>query len=710
MDNYRQRLIDEAHREAQVKIDYLKVRREEMIGTMESFLGSQESKQSTLQRPEQFLNYDTQAELLSARQDTYTRSLANLNMQLKSLDAFEQQGYAFFSDTLEQSPELRSLTTHLRSLQQKRDSLDLDMSRFVVEVEPSQGEAVTVQMEELNKVRRKIGDLDLMAAAIHAGRRHQPKSAPEDQHQASLPLLTSSTRQQNNGSDLLRHLDSMKRRHQMTENLLTSRLIYDQIRDHEIQGLDLDAASKQLHVANGQLEVFERDERQYTYIVDHIDSEEFIVSSLSGQLTDPVSVDLINQASEIMDRIANKSYYNTRELSYFDAFLQRKKKALKGHIKQKRDLIQQEVEVTNRKTHLLQRYIFDLTNQEIAVTQQQLRDTVGNRKEALDYQKLLVKKQLGELEESLSELPSKWAEEREWQMRQNMGNQMTKALTEMSEAIRINHDIESVKAGPLDRALPPLTPNPPRIAKVILFGWVWGLFIGTGLLLFLKVFTGFLSTPEAVSAAGCHVAGHLSRHRKRRRRDDLDTLRHVLAHIQTPLNKIDDREGEVPHLLLATGKGEDYSIELAKLLHLKGNRVLVIETPEVGSEEIFGEEGLLQYLDGSVPMPRIEKRGHFDLMPAGGKSPYVAELLDSKALRSLFTQLEENYDWLLIVNRSPLTSIEAQTLLYMANRIVVTLCGEKFKHLQPYLTLAREERMNREKKISFIFSDRRRER
>ena len=152
---------------------------------------------------------------------------------------------------------------------------------------------------------------------------------------------------------------------------------------------------------------------------------------------------------------------------------------------------------------------------------------------------------------------------------------------------------------------------------------------------------------------------------------DLETLRKVALLVD--LSKV---------VALFSGKGPDYSCELARLLAHGERKVLLVRCDFKGKFSDREAPGLLQALSGAPLL--IRKEQGFDLLPCGGYTRHGTELLRSKAFDALLETLQKEYDHILLYDASALASTQVAALLAKCDKAAVTIAEEPIELLTPF--------------------------
>ncbi len=192
---------------------------------------------------------------------------------------------------------------------------------------------------------------------------------------------------------------------------------------------------------------------------------------------------------------------------------------------------------------------------------------------------------------------------------------------------------------------------------------------------------GIPATPNNLKTGRELVAGTISTAipndaQKPLRDSDLDTLRRAVQLLSGPGHQ---------SVLLLPGKGIDLTLPLSRLLKEKGEKVIVISLNFSSIPAQDQLPGLLQYMQGEVPSPKIIKEPLMDRISAGGISRYATELLQQNLFKNLLDKFHSDYNWIIGVCQASLDSAEAETVAPLFDRTLLCVTDETIEQLEPYL-------------------------
>ena len=143
------------------------------------------------------------------------------------------------------------------------------------------------------------------------------------------------------------------------------------------------------------------------------------------------------------------------------------------------------------------------------------------------------------------------------------------------------------------------------------------------------------------------------------------------------------------------GKGPDYSYALAEHFSRMSLRPFVIRCDFNVKFSPSDLPGLLQMWKQKSANPSVRRVNGIDYLPSGGYTPYGAEMIRSPFFQELLEKNKNHYDFILLVSRSPLHSVESLAPLSLCDQAIVTVSGEPTEQLTPFVDWAYHEGMCR---------------
>jgi hypothetical protein len=420
----------------------------------------------------------------------------------------------------------------------------------------------------------------------------------------------------------------------------------------EFIGLNLEMAQRLYLKYNQQLDASRTNTRQVLFLRDQIQNPACELTSLVTVLPDPVTQQLLNQASEISIALRDANNRSDKEQARLREALDAQRLFIDRHLEETVELSNMRIKMIEEKLSLLHRTTVDLMQREKKLLEEKLRDIALR----------------------MSDFPDKWRQESQIELKKDLCVHVLQGLSQLSESKNVSHHLYQVDSRPLDFAFPPLYAKSPGL---LLFPLLTALFaccvyyLGS---LFYQIATGMPISYESLQAFGAPVLGKLSFRCHRPltaiSQEDLEGVRRVAAFLTRERGKV---------CALIGGKYPDFSPHLATLLSREGKKVLLIccTLDEVRSISEEKEQ----------PMPtRTEE--HYDLLFI----KQTIEGLRRSSFRLLLTQMKESYDHVLLYSTASAVSAEALVFLEIADTLIVSSFEERQKEIFAYQELARQNR------------------
>ncbi|MEI8365886.1 MAG: Wzz/FepE/Etk N-terminal domain-containing protein [Parachlamydiaceae bacterium] len=461
--------------------------------------------------------------------------------------------------------------------------------------------------------------------------------------------------------------------------------------DASKQGLDLNVA-KEIYVAYVKEQSdLESKARQHSFVINQMSESGFEITSLCTILTDPVSMEMIGRTNSLLLSLKDHDNRSSKEQERLLADLTIQKEALKMHIQQSAILLHLRQNFVKEKIIQLQKVLLSLIQEQMSILDQQLLDSISNAVQNLKQGKALLEENLLELRTEMASFPKQRAAEQLITQQMKINQALVEEVSKIVESKNIANNLEKFQSAPVDVAIAPIHPSPPRLLLFTIVGSIAGAFLSCCWVLAWSVIVGVEASPENLRHAGFQVAGMLSEMRRKNEGDillldsDLDALRRLIAYITSA--PADQKEERGQALVLVEGNGPDYAVPLAELMFKMGLKVLVVD---VRFDDYSGSSvpGMLQYLEGKVPAPSVIHKDQYSYIGSGGVCRYSNELLCSRQFKTMLSGMVENYDWVIVSSSALPQSAEAASLLEQIPCASITVSGQSVNDLKTCLSYA----------------------
>ncbi len=713
MEEY-QAFLKEHHQKVAFKqLDYLNLRRDQLTQHLTGLMRNHADYLSKDLYGAGFIDSPREMEFLAHAQHDYKQKLLVNDLEIKRLESIEPSKYVYYdrySDSEGHSLTINTTLTEIRNLKQHRDALEIDQQKKALKYGADLQRSFDQQLNELRDVQRDQEELKTIITHYEQGL--EPPTHLQLFHDHRFLLKGWFDRLQraqiDNQEDWQKakesfqfYLTNLTRLLDVHEHILQERLTHHQNPSGEYQGVSLELATNLYLEYSRQVVELEGKIRQMLFFIHQMENPDFEITSLSAGLTDPVSSEMIRKASTLVLNLKDQNNQSAREQERIKTELQLQRTFLTMHLQQSVDLMELNKKLLDERIFALQNVSLELINQRVSLLDKNLQDYVQSRLHDLHQQRELMKKHLKSIYDEMAALPKKWMAEKLIDQELSTNRLIVEEIAKLVETKNISHNLEVMQSAPVDVALAPVHPVTPRIFFLGFLGFMFGGVLGSGLAISKTIRRGIEASLDNLKLMGYHVSGKLipplyEKGSQQLRSDNLETLRRLQAYVDTPLLA---EKSQAQFLLLLEGKGPHYAPDIADLFLKRGRRVLTIDLDFKQSQAEM-TPGLLQYLQGEIKQPPIQKDEHGDKISAGGASPFVMELMSSAAFQALLEQLKPNYDWILIASRAFPCSAEAEGLAPLFPFIGVTLQSEKIEELNFYYQLVEQG----SHKLSFILA------
>lgn len=713
LESYQGHLEEENQRVASEQIAYLEKREDEMHAKLKEMMDDYALLLSTDLTSCGFADSDTAMQFMANQQNDYKAKLLGIELDIKRHEKVQNESTPYYANSIERERNnaITYLQSKIRDLKQQSDSIKLGL-QSTKHNDPSRlKEGFDHQVAKLHETQASIAEAHLLLdclmndtplpetptllnetnTTVHSWLAQLDQAEKEwKSSQNKKDRIALHNRWKQICSNFANYVNNLLHFLQVYEKNLQENLAHQQSPDTEFQGISLDTAN-QLYISySKQLSELESQAAQQRYIISQMNDPHFEISSLSSVLTDSVSGQMIQKASQLSLDLKDESNTSSREQERIKQELKIQKGFLQTHLDQTASLSDLRTELLKDKISALQRTILGLIQQQTSILEEELTETIRTHLASLNQERELIEQQQKNLRLEMSHLPKEWMAEKLIEQQVKMNEKMVEEITKMVESKNISHNLDLIQSAPVDFALTPIHPKPPHIILYALLGAFLGGFLSLAGVLTQSIMNGLQASPHNLRLANCKVVGSLSRKLPQDTGAltdrDLGTLRRISASLLGSARN--------QSLLLLEGRGPDFSTHLAELLAKQGEKVLLLST---SFHHAKSQPGLLQYLQNDQDEIQPTKDSTYDFIPSGGVSRFGNELLHSKRFKELLIQLQSKYDWVIAISNAQPTTAEAEALLSLFNHHLAVLHEEKIDELTPLIQLSKKGR------LSFLF-------
>lgn len=707
MECYQNYLKTNHDKIARMQLDYLHLRQSELASNLNTIMQKHASFLANDLYNSGFIDSDKEMDFLAKSQHEYREKLLDNELEIKRLENLQPNTIFDNDKGFGDAALINTILISIRELKQRRDGLEIEIQKKGASRSDDLRQSFENQVRELKEVQDYTSELQDTVDRFHQHLPPKPSQLLNDPRfimkgwfdRLEILEKTDPVEWQKSRESFQFYLNNLERLFNVHEKILLERLTHQQNPTGDYQGVDIRVAEELYVDYSKRLIQLESTIRQNLFFIKQIEEPNFEITSLSSDLKDPISQDMILRASQLVLTLKDQNNQSIREQDRLKDELHLQRTFLTLHLQQMVELMQLNKTLIEEKIYALQNVSLELIHQNISLQENTLKDYVESRLENLRQERQLIKQHLRQIHKEMGGLPNKWIAEQLIQQEVDTNQLIVEEIAKMVESKNITHNLEVIQSAPIDAAIPPVHPLAPNLFLSTLLGGLFGCLIGSGIVLGSTLKKGLKVSAENLKLAGHHVSGLLSSSIKQGNLPlqgaDLETLRRLHGYIDPTVSS--SQPAASKKLLLIEGKGPDYSSHLAELLKKRHKKVILLDLNfDQSAKE--SSKGLLQYLEGSIPFPAIHSTPHGDKIEAGGFTSYSIESLSSSAFKKLIEQLETRYDWVIaFASLSPI-SAEAESLIPLFSSVAVTLKEEKIDELEYYEQFIQ----NAETKVSFI--------
>jgi len=702
---YQEYLKDTHDQMADKQLEYLHTRRSQLSSNLDELMEFYADSITAGVSNSGFFDTSREMEFLGERQHEYKHDLLANELEIKRLEEVQANKVVYYNRLQKNGGSgdadvINGIIHNIRDLKQKRDSLEIELQKKSLAHGYLPQQSFDQQLSELKEVQIHLTDLRGIIERFNQGELPDPETKlfsdprfliKEWFEKLQHEIVKGDWETRDEGFRV--YLTNLERLFSVHEKILQERLTHQQNPAQEYQGISLPLATQLYLDYSTKIIQMEATIRQNLFFIKQMQDPNFEITSLSAGLEDAISREIIHKAAQLILNLRDEDNQSVKEQERLRKDLQLQRTFLTMHLEQMVQLMELNKELIDEKVYALQTVSVELIHQQISLEENNLHEYIQARLENLRQERGLIKRHLKNLHDEMAVIPKKWVVEQRIEQEVQVNQLIVEEIAKMVESKNITHNLELIQSAPVDLALAPIQPIPPRILLFVMAGFLFGGFMGSSVILGKALKQGLPASPDNLRNSGLQFAGHVSSSLNRSNvqnihDQDLETLRRLQSTLQ-----------KSPVLLLES-TGPDYARALAYLFAKRGDKVLTIDLDFTKS--MNQSKGLLQYLQGDIQQPAIHTHAQGDYIEAGGTTRFALELLNSSAFTDLLKQLQENYEWILAVSKAPLQTAEAESLLTYFPATIVTITDETLDRLNFYTQF---QANHQEQRLTFIIKN-----
>lgn len=703
------------HGEMAIKqLDYLSQRRDQLSENLVALMQKHADFLAHDLYSSGFIESNKEMDFLAKSQHEYKRKLLDNELEIKRLTNIKIDNFAHYDrySTNDGDPTIiNNVFSEMRSLKQQRDALEIETQKKAILQGTNLQHLFDQQVKELKEIQQYLVELKEINDGFLQG--SMPNMNSKLLNDPRFLLKRWFDRLQNANADspknrneteqsLQFYLNNLNRLFGVHERILQERLTHQQNPSGEYQGINLEMATDLYRDYSKQLIQMESTIRQNVFFINQIEDPNFEITSLSAGLNDPISTEIIQKASQLVLRLRDQNNQSTREQERIKEELNLERTFMNLHLQQMVQLMELNKQLIDEKVFALQNVSLELIHQRISLLEKNLQDYLQSRLHNLQQERALIKLHLENIHLEMAQLPQKWVSEQLLTQEVTTNHLIVEEIAKLVETKNISHNLEVIQSAPVDLALPPVHPQSPKIFLLAILGFLVGGFLCSFFVLAKSLSQGLRVSPHYLEQMGWHIAGFLTsplRLKGSLQENNLETLRRLQIYFdQARLENYGAPLSDAPLLLLIEGNGPHFAPFYADLLAKRGCRVITLDLNFNPSQQ--SSPGLMQYLQGSLENPPIQKGEHGDWIAFGGESPFANEIIGSPIFQKLIEQLKPHYDWILAFSQATADSVDAECLVPLFPFTAITLDQEKIDALKFYNQFLKSHPKHR---MTFIF-------
>jgi hypothetical protein len=662
------------------QMNYLKTRQEEVAKQLETIMASYAETLSQEVKTSGFPSTEKAMDFLAHWQQKCKDKLLAIELENKRLTrASIEKAPNLVQTDGSQTNYIHVLLTKIQELKSERDGLELAL-RFSPLANPE------LEKQAFQRQSQELKELSLGLEEVHYLKDRLKQRLPVDRTLAVLNdsrYLTSHWQEfgdkEEHKEALMAYLDHLRHFFELQQNTLTERLSLLQ-QPQEFEGIKIQTASDLYLTYCKSLMDLQTRIVQLQNTLDQMDDPTFELSSLGIVFTDDVSRGLITKASELVLATQEESNRTSKEQERLKRELSTQQKFLKMHVAQTVELLKLQEDLWKKKIYYLQQAMLHLMQQQISLYQSQIEDHIAARLIHVNQEKELFALHQKEIQDEMAKLPKQWVAEKVIDQYVKMNERIVEEITKIVESKNISNNLEIIQSAPLDLSITPIHPKSPRLVMMALIGAAFGGLLTSFFVAAHAIATGLEASKESLEQIGLKVAGSIPKKLNLRLPTDqaLGTARKALRLLKkkNPILVLSKRQPNMTPLLL-------------DLIAKQGQKGIFLSLDFEKPSDL----GLLQFLEGKVAEPPIQRGKDWDKLESGGITRFSPELVSTQKFQDLLSHLNREYDWIFADCPKDALSKDGDILFF--NQKLVLLTHEKINEIEFHFN----------KDVVFIFID-----
>ncbi|MEM1283167.1 MAG: hypothetical protein AAGG81_06400 [Chlamydiota bacterium] len=687
---------NEQKRVADEQLAYLEERQNEAQKNLKRAMHEFAKEQSKDFETRGFVNTDRALEFLATRQLEYQRRLLAIDLENKRLEKVLKEGYVFYDRyTVDgDSTVINQLLQEIRQLRQQADSIKLSLQESPIAFDEDEGIAFDRQMADLEDTQQLIMELRAIEKELANNHLLLPSDSLmndprimlhswyeklKDYQQEYEWSQLSPSDWENRKMQFATYIKNLIKLFEVHEKALRERLAHHGELKDEFKGIDLNLANELFIGYNRALNETETQLVKLQFILDSIQQPKFELNSLSSQLNDSISRDLVSNYSRLLLDLQDESNRSQKEQERIRNELLRQRKFLEMHITQSISVLNLTADLQRNKIGALQKMTLALIQLKISLLEKQLENFITSRISNLNNEKLVIEEELHSVKREMATIPELKISEQIMQQRLEQSRDFRREITHLVESKNITNNLEVVLSKTVDEAIAPIFPRTPNVLLFALIGMVLGAFGSVFYYCLIEAIKGVTLTAENLREMNLHVAGEITSSS-----DDKSVYRRAIQQLTsgpTPKGSI----AVVGHGSMKMAKG------LAALLQKRGDSVVIVSLAFESKGALHSGGCLLDFLEGGGDFPEAGQIDGINYLGPRRVSSFGSELIASEHFSRFVEQMEKRYRWVLCVSDASVATAEGELVVSLFHRACVVLNDERLETIRDVIRMAKQE-------------------
>lgn len=678
MASYQDFLEEEHDRINSKQLDYLKKREEEMALSLKEVMEKHAQKVEKGLSANGFTNTQKELEFLTHQMMVANQKMMEIDLEKKRLTSVVEGDFAAYdpyNPSMSDAKVINEILGRIRTLKMEQDALDLALKD-----DSFDEERFKVELRERERLVKCCNESKEVIALLDHNKTVEPHLLNDPKYMLSSWNESIKDKKRDTGlkKQYREYVSHLKRLFEMQLASIDERLHHRTSGSVDFQGITLNTAKDLYLQLTKDRQELEGQIRQIRFVLDHIDSPDFEISSLTTILTDPISLERIARGTQISLQIKDSANRTNKEIERLQDELNIQKSFLKLHLSESKKLLDLKSSLLSEKDFELKKATLEMSHRELALLEKQLEDFISTRQANLDQEKIMLTDHQSAIKTKMALIPEKWIHEQLLEQHLLRNQRMVENITGLVESKNISSNLELIQSSPLDYAKAPLFPKNPHLLIWSFIGLVGGAFITSLFVIAQGLVFSIPLTKANLSLNGYKVAGTLNY----KRRDE--TLPPYDENLNT-LRKALDFLPENSHLIsLIRGDGISYGTLLFEILQKQGKKVCLLDISNKGELSL---ENLIKNAEANDYLYIKNDR-------------FAFETLTSQAFDRYLNGLRQHYDMIVFNYPGSMTDATSLALIRKADASIVGLATEHLDNVKEVLNIINNEELN----VIFIFN------